>query len=161
MDKIMNDNPCLKRFIYFTGVDRVGKSTTRKAYAMATGEGDITFDRSPVDNLVYDTIFRQAHYPKRNIEEYMLRLRQEFETYIVYLGLDFKEVNKRYKRTEGGTYDLEELRLVSALFKKLLKVASKCGVNVIYIDCNGKSVDEIVKETKRRILKWNPGNKKR
>lgn len=137
--------------IFFTGLDRCGKTTTRKMFAENTNQRFITFDRSPIDNLVYNEMFRDDKFNESTLKKYLNRFLSMGNVYIVRLLLDIKEINKRAKKTEGIKYDVIELVQCSQLFDKYLCIAKNQGFNIIEIECNGKTVKKIVEEVISKI----------
>jgi len=131
--------------IMFTGLDRCGKSTTRKAFAEYTNQKFITFDRSFVDNFVFDEVFRG----EPDFGEF-IRVATKFaelRTTIVFLGLSYDEINKRTLATEKFEYDMVELKRVKEVYEKYLDAADDLGINIVVIDCNKKTTEQIIKET--------------
>jgi len=131
--------------IMFTGLDRAGKSTTRKAFAEYTNQKFITWDRSFVDNFVFDEVFRE----KPDIGEF-LRIATKFaelRTTIVFLGLSYDEINKRTLATENFEYDMVELKRVKEVYEKYLDIADELGIGIVVVDCNEKTTEQIIKET--------------
>ena len=136
---------------FFSGLDRTGKSVTRKAFAQSTSEKYITFERSFLDNIVYDEIFRNIVLDEKTLRESISRFALLGNVYIVRLTLDFNEINRRAKRTEGIEYPLEELIRCFELFDRYFVIAESLGINIITIDCNNKSVNEIVRDIVNEI----------
>ena len=137
--------------IFFTGLDRCGKSSTRKEFSLVTEQKYFTFDRSFVDNIVYGEIFRKIVLDEMTLESVMKRFSLLGNIYIVRLVLDFEEINKRAKETEGIGYSINELDECSKLFDKYLDIAQLYGIEVVTIDCNKKNIEKIVKEVVYKI----------
>jgi thymidylate kinase len=127
-------------------MDRTGKSTTRKTFAESTNQRYITFDRSFIDNLVYDEMFRNQVLNEWELFYVMARFFSLANVFLVRLNLDFKEINRRCKETEGTEYPMEELQKCSELFDKYFKEAEAFGFTTIVIECDGLTVEEIVKK---------------
>lgn len=138
--------------IFFSGLDRCGKSITRKKFAEETNQKFITFERSFIDNVVYNEIFRNDKLSNREFGYLVTRMSLSGPIIIVYLILDFKEINRRAFQTERVTYKISELKSCKKLFDKYMKKTSKLGISLIKIDCNHKSVIEIVKEIEKNVL---------
>ena len=136
----------LTPIIYFSGLDRSGKSTTRKEFAVKTNQKYFTWDRSFVDNIVYDEAFRNIRLSELEIKEVIERFTNAKNVYIVHMVLSIEEVNRRTKVSEGSEYPVNELLLCSKLFYKYFQYASHYGAKVIRVECDNKTVDEIVSE---------------
>jgi len=135
--------------IMFTGLDRCGKTTTRKLFAEYTKQKFITWDRSFVDNLVFDEVFRIK--PTEKVVQDMLFKYLIINPTIIYLKLDFKEANERTFNTEGFKYKISELKKCEKVFGKYLKKAEDYGIRVELVDCNDKTPKQIVKEIYGRL----------
>lgn len=138
-------------FIFFSGLDRTGKSTARKLFSTETNQEFITFDRSPIDNCVYNEMFRKDVFSPEDLELYVKRIANLGNVYIIYLTLDYKEINRRTYETEGLTYPIQELIDCDNLFNKYLTFCKTYGIKTININCNGKIPIQIVEEIKERI----------
>lgn len=137
--------------VFFSGLDRTGKTTTRKQFAVQTNQKYITFDRSPIDNIVYDEAFRGKRVSEMGLETFIKKWKSLGEVYIVHMTLGFDEVNKRTKATEGSDYPMDELVLCSKLFEKYFKYAEHYGIKMVRVQCDEKSVDHIVNEIITKI----------
>lgn len=135
--------------IMFIGMDRVGKDTVRKMFAEHTSQQFITFVRSFVDNFAYDEMFRTAPTDKE-IKDVMSDY-FHVNPILVYLKLDFDEINRRAFNTEQIVYDIKELKDIEALFGKYLGKAEIYGFRVHLINCNDKTPEQIVEEVYGRI----------
>jgi thymidylate kinase len=142
--------PIDKKLIFFTGLDRCGKTTTRKVFATKTNEQHFTFDRSFVDNFVFDKVYRKQEYHYNELRVFFRRFAQLGDVYIVYFLLNYDEINKRAEKTENIKYEEELLKRVFETFQDYLKIASECGVKVRYVTCDNKTVSEIVDEVIER-----------
>jgi thymidylate kinase len=142
-----------RKNIYFTGVDRAGKSSTRKKYAELSRQVNITFDRSPTDNLVYDEVLRGNIYSDQYIKEFLDTFFPSANNYIIFMSLDFKEINRRSKATENIEYSKDELtktvNCFSRYFNRIKKF--KKNITIIRVNCNKKTVDEIAQEIKTKL----------
>lgn len=135
--------------IYFEGLDRTGKSSTRIKFAQATNQKYITFDRGILSNLVYDEMFRGKVLPWERIKTLVERFNRLQSTYFVYLSLSNNEINRRAKETEGIEHPIGELIACEKLFTKYIKAVTTLGLNVTTINCDGKTLEEVVEEVKR------------
>ena len=139
-----------RKTVYFCGLDRVGKSTTRKIYSEQSGQKNITFDRSPIDNLVYDEIVRGCIHNDVYIENFINDFFPNSDNYIVFLTINNEEINKRSEETEGITYNKEFLNDTVKCFNKYFKFLKK-KVKVIKIKCEKKTPFQIALMVKRKI----------
>lgn len=137
--------------VFFSGLDRTGKTTTRKEFARLTGEKYITFERSPIDNIVYDEYFRGIMLTGTELQDIIMRFSYLDNVYVVRLILSFDEINKRAEETEGIRYPINELEGCSELFEKYFEIAQQLGINIINVTCDGKSINEIANEIYRKI----------
>ena len=137
--------------IFFSGLDRTGKTTTRKQFAVQTNQKYITFDRSPIDNLVYDEAFRRKQVSEFGRREFYEKFKRLGDVYIVHMTLDFEEVNKRTKASEGSEYPMGELVLCNHLFNLYFEEAEQSGIKMIRVQCDNKTVDEVVNEVVSKL----------
>jgi len=141
------------RVIYFTGLDRCGKTSTRKRFAELSGERFITFDRSYIDNLVYDEVLRKKVFDKSFLDRYFKRFSQLPGQCIVFLDVDPKTTYKRAIATEGIEYDLNLLETTRKSFLKYLKIASRARIETIIIKPMSKTIDKIASEVLKSLEK--------
>jgi len=156
------------KVIYFVGLDRSGKTTTRKRLAEITGEKYITFDRSYIDNLVYDEVLRGKRIEKTFIKRYFNRFSRLPGQSIVFIDISPRISCKRALETEGIEYDVELMEATRLGFLKYLKIAKGYGIEVIIIKPGKKTQDGIAKQIVKTLEKdvstpkkkvYNSGNK--
>lgn len=141
-----------KNIIFFCGNDRCGKSTTRKAFASKTGEKHVTFDRGPIDNLVYDEFYRKQAFNQDEIQDFLGAFaRLSKQVWVVYLSVDYDVINERAQATENISYAKKDLVEIESLFMKYFGYAMNVGMRIMQVDATGKTVDAIVTEIKTRM----------
>jgi len=138
--------------IYFTGLDRCGKTSLRKKFATITGERYCTFDRSYVDNLVFDEVLRKQFFDEDYLKRYFYRFSQLTRQYIIFLDVDPEITYKRAIETEGTSFDLEQLKTIRNAFIKYLEIAANAGIGTLTIKPGDKTIDELAEHVKR-VLK--------
>ena len=148
------------RVVYFTGLDRCGKTSTRKRFAELSGEQFITFDRSYIDNLVYDEVLRKKVFDKSFIDRYFGRFAKLPGQIIVFLDTDPKTTYKRAVETEGIEYDLSLLEATRKSFLKYLKTAAKARIDIVIIRPMSKTIDQIANEVLKKLNKGVSKSKK-
>ena len=139
--------------VYFTGLDRAGKTSTRKRFAEISGERFITFDRSYVDQLVYDEVLRKKVFDKSFLDRYFKRFSQLPGQCIVFLDVDPKTTYKRAIATEGIEYDLGLLERTRKSFLKYLKTAASAGIDTVIVKPMSKTIDKIASEVLKTVEK--------
>ena len=145
--------PISKKVIFFTGLDRCGKTSTRKLFAKMTGERHVTFDRSFLDNLVYDEVYRYTQYFSEDVKRFFAPFTQLGDaTWIVYICVAYDEINRRAKETENTEYAICDLRQMEASFNKYLAIAEDLGIHCLFVTGTGKTVEEIVDETIKKVI---------
>lgn len=141
------------RVVFFTGLDRCGKTSTRKRVAELSGEKFITFDRSYLDNLVYDEVLRKRIFEVSFINSYFNRFSQLPGQCIVFLDVDPKTTYKRAIKTEGIEYDLDLLEATRKSFLKYLRTAENAAIETIIIKPGNKTIDEVANEVLKKLKK--------
>ena len=137
--------------VMFSGLDRTGKTTVRKRFAEQTNQRYITFDRSFIDNFVFDSIFRTP--PLLTERTKVINRFFAIDPIIVFFDLNVKEIIKRARETENIEYRADELKKIYKSFLIYLKMIEERGFRVIYINCNHKTVEQVTNEVVKKVKK--------
>lgn len=130
--------------VFIEGQDRVGKTSIIKPLFEARGKIDNILDRGPLSNYVYSKI-----YNRNVILDYYHFNFALSEYIIIYLDLDIEEIKRRTIESNDFGVPLEDIPFHKQEFDKAYEIFKHWHKDNIYkIDCNNKTIQEIVNEIK-------------
>ena len=136
----------MSRVVAWEGLDRSGKTTTMKKYAVQSKQEFATLDRFTTSCRVYHRFFGRANNTKF-FDRLEHQLATEFGLVVVFMDTEPTICFER-----GAEYTVEELCKQRQLFiDELQALELRTLARVVYITTNNRPTEELVEECLRRI----------
>jgi len=126
------------KYVFFEGVDKVGKTTLKRRFSEEFTQEFAAFDRSIVSNIVYDAIFNRES--KFSFDDLLY-----FKDKAIFIYVKNTDKEKHKQILQKTQEKLANFDLHNEEFEKIFNYMKENGYNIIEIDTK-KTEDDSFEE---------------